>query len=117
MRPSPARNLGYSLLLTAAYVARGKLGLLLAIPPGYATAVWPPSGIALGALLILGSRFWPAVWLGSFLTNLGISFADGSLALQPGSIAPATLLGAGAALQGLAGATLIRRLVGFPSAL
>ena len=32
--------------MAAAYYAVGRLGLLLAIPPGYATAVWPASGIA-----------------------------------------------------------------------
>src|SRR2546429_2985213 len=38
-------------LLAAVYFAAAKLSLLLAIPPGYATAVWPPSGIALAATL------------------------------------------------------------------
>jgi integral membrane sensor domain MASE1 len=48
----------------------------VAIPPGYATAVWPPSGIAVAALLLAGSRLWPAVWVASFLANFTI---DGSL--------------------------------------
>lgn len=118
MRLSAARYLFVSLLIAATYVATGKLGLLLAIPPGYATAVWPPSGIALGALLVFGARFWPAVWLGSFLTNLAITFdlATG-LTLQPESIGPASLLGIGAALQALAGSALIRRFVRFPTEL
>ena len=34
-------------VIAAAYYVVGRLGLLLAIPPGYATAVWPASGIAL----------------------------------------------------------------------
>lgn len=42
--------------MAAAYWISGRLGLLLAIPPGYATAVWPPSGIALACLLIFGYR-------------------------------------------------------------
>lgn len=40
--------------LAAAYIAAGRLGLLLAIPPGYATAIFPPAGIALAALLVEG---------------------------------------------------------------
>ena len=39
------------------YVATAKLGFLLAIHPGNVTAVWPPSGIALAALLIGGQPF------------------------------------------------------------
>jgi len=37
--------------MAAAYYVVGRLGLLLAIPPGYATAVWPASGIALAGVL------------------------------------------------------------------
>jgi len=33
------------LLLSSAYVVSGKLGLLLALPPGYASAIFPPAGI------------------------------------------------------------------------
>src|SRR5260370_10111071 len=49
-------DLGRAILLAAIYFAAAKLALLAAIPPGYATAVWPPSGIALAALLLLGQR-------------------------------------------------------------
>ena len=34
-----------------------------------ATAVWPASGIALAAVLLLGTRVWPGVWLGALLAN------------------------------------------------
>jgi hypothetical protein len=37
--------------LALAYLITGKLGTLLAIPPGYATAIWPPSGVALAGLV------------------------------------------------------------------
>ncbi len=49
------KRLGIFFGVAAAYFAAGKLGLLLAIPPGYATAVWPPSGIALAAALLAGN--------------------------------------------------------------
>ena len=57
----------------------GPLGLMLAIPPGYATAIWPASGIALAALLMVGPRYWPAITLGSFLINVTVAapVADG----------------------------------------
>jgi len=45
-------------MLAALYFAVAKLSLLLAIPPGYATAVWPPSGVAVAAILLAGNRMW-----------------------------------------------------------
>ena len=76
----------------------------MAIPPGYATAIWPPSGIAVAALLIGGGRLWPAVWAGSFLANIGI---DESL-VAAGAIAT------GSTLQALAINALVRRYIGVP---
>src|SRR5258706_81974 len=91
-------------LLAAVYFAAAKLSLLLAIPPGYATAVWPPSGIALAATLALGNRVWPGVWVGAALVNLTVE----SSWLASG------LTGTGNPLEALAGATLIRRFIGVP---
>ena len=59
--------------MAAAYYVIGRLGLLLAIPPGYATAVWPASGVALAGTLLFGYRVWPGILLGSFLINLRTS--------------------------------------------
>jgi signal transduction histidine kinase/integral membrane sensor domain MASE1 len=97
------------LALAVAYAIAGKLGLMLAIPPGYATAVWPPSGIALGLLLLWGPRYWPGVLLGSMLVNL-LSSYDGSTGWTLfRSFAIATSIGGGAALQAAMGAMLLRR--------
>ncbi|HEV8468651.1 MAG TPA: MASE1 domain-containing protein, partial [Candidatus Limnocylindria bacterium] len=56
--------------LAAAYFVAGKFGLSLALVNTSTTAVWPPTGISLAALLLLGSRVWPGVLLGAFLTNV-----------------------------------------------
>ncbi|MBI3332968.1 MAG: MASE1 domain-containing protein [Candidatus Omnitrophica bacterium] len=48
----------------AAYIVTGRLGFFLAIPPGNVTAVWPPSGLALAAVLVMGPGVWPGIWLG-----------------------------------------------------
>jgi len=58
------------------YFVTAKAGLKLNAVNGFATLVWPPSGIALAALLIFGYRFWPAIALGAFLVNFtsGASF-------------------------------------------
>ena len=112
----PSRYLGLILLVAAAYAGSGRLGLLLAIPPGYATAVWPPSGIALTGMLVLGYRLWPGVWLGSFVVNLWLAF-DATHAVSVHSAAVAAGLGVGATLQAASGALLIHRFVGFPNPL
>ncbi len=48
----------------------GKIGLSLAFVHASATAVWPPTGIAVAALLVLGPRVWPGVFVGALLVNL-----------------------------------------------
>jgi PAS domain S-box-containing protein len=90
--------------LALAYFAAAKLALLIAIPPGYATALWPGSGIAVAALLLGGNRLWPGVWLGSLAANLTIE----------GSVFAAVVIASGSALQALTGAALIRRYIGVP---
>ncbi|HEV8256650.1 MAG TPA: MASE1 domain-containing protein [Casimicrobiaceae bacterium] len=94
--------LGQMLLLAAVYFAAAKLSLLLAIPPGYATAVWPPSGIALAAMLLWGTRLWPGIWLGAALINFTI---DGSPLL-------AALIATGNTLEAVVGTALIRHFTG-----
>jgi PAS domain S-box-containing protein len=61
--------------ITVLYVASGLLGLTLTSVDGSATAVWPPAGIAVAALLVVGLRAWPAAALGAFLTNVATSHA------------------------------------------
>src|SRR5690349_11572716 len=104
-------------LMAAAYYVSGRLGLLLAVPPGYATAVWPPSGIALAALLAYGSRLWPGVWLGSFLINIWTGLDHSSLQATLGSLLVPSVIASGAAIQAVAGVQLVRRYVGFSNIL
>ena len=102
------------LSLAFVYFVTGRLGLLLAIPPGYATAVWMPSGIALACVLLFGGRVWPGVFLGSFAVNVGLGFDPSSAATVARSLAMAGTIALGASLQALVGTKLIRRFVGFP---
>jgi len=101
--------------MAAAYFAVGRLSLLLAIPPGYATAVWPAAGIALAGTLLLGNRVWPGIVLGSFAVNVWTSLDATSLRTLATSGTLAATIGLGAALQAVLGALLVRRLVGHPT--
>jgi PAS domain S-box-containing protein len=87
------------LLLAAVYFGAGKLGLLLAFLHPSASAVWPPTGIALAACLVVGYRVWPGVFLGAFFVNIT---TNGNMATTLG-------IAAGNTLEALLGAYLIHR--------
>jgi hypothetical protein len=101
-------------ILTAVYLIAGKLGLMLAFVHASATAVWPPAGITLAALLVFGYRVWPGVFAGAFLTNdttagsvapsIGIA-AGNTQEGQVGAVGPGTAIGPDH--HGLADATLL----------
>jgi two-component system CheB/CheR fusion protein len=57
-------------LLATLYFAAAKLGLSMAFVAEQVTVVWPPTGIALATLLVIGRRVWPAVTVGAFLANV-----------------------------------------------
>ncbi|MFB6633839.1 MASE1 domain-containing protein [Streptomyces sp. NPDC056362] len=58
-----------SLAVAVCYYAAGRLGLLgrLVVEGVVVTPIWPPTGVAVAALLLLGVRVWPGIALGSFL--------------------------------------------------
>jgi diguanylate cyclase (GGDEF)-like protein len=88
--------------LAALYFLTGKLGLTLAFVHPSATAVWPPTGIALAAFLLYGYDVWPGVLLGAFLVNITTA---GSLPVCLG-------IAVGNTLEGLAGAYLVNKRAG-----
>ena len=97
-------NLG----LLAAYFVCGRLGLMLALPPGYATPLFLPAGLALAALSVGGARLLPGVGAGALLLNLLAPHA-GAAALNGVGLLAALAAACGAMLQAWAGARLYRR--------
>jgi signal transduction histidine kinase/ActR/RegA family two-component response regulator len=89
-------------ILTVVYFIAGKLGLKLAFLHASASPVWPPAGIALAALLVLGYRTWPAIFLGAFLVNVTTA----------GNIATSLCIATGNTLEALCGAWLVNRFAG-----
>jgi diguanylate cyclase (GGDEF)-like protein len=85
--------------VAATYYAAGKLGLRLAFLHPSSTPVWPPTGIALAALLLVGPRVVPGVFLGAFLVNITTA----------GSIATSLGIATGNTLEAVVGAHLVSR--------
>jgi signal transduction histidine kinase len=93
---------GTLLALLLVYLAAGKLGLSLASVHASASPVWPPTGIALAAALILGTGVWPALLLGAFLVNVTTA-GDASTSLG---------IAVGNTLEALVGAGVVARYAG-----
>src|SRR5213596_253135 len=66
----PLRSVASMLALAAVYFGAGKFGLSLAFVNESASAVWPPTGLALAAILLWGYRLWPGIFIGAFLVNI-----------------------------------------------
>ncbi len=89
-------------VVALAYVIAGKAGLALAVANASVTAIWPPTGIALAAILLAGPPAAAGVFIGAFLVNVTTTgFAVGSLVIATGNT-----------LEGWLGAALARRWAG-----
>lgn len=107
------------LLLSVLYFALGRASLLLAIPPANAMAIFLPAGLAFGAVLIAGYRMLAVVWLGSFYFMLSVAWENsaGLASISANGVIMAMLIASGATLQAAFCAWLVRRWVGYPTAL
>lgn len=87
------------------YFATARIGLLLAFEHTNASAIWPPSGIALSAVLLFGYRVWPGIALGAFFANI---WTLSSLGFSvPVSIMASLSTAFGNTLEALLGAYLV----------
>jgi signal transduction histidine kinase/CheY-like chemotaxis protein len=81
------------------YFALAKAGLALASIHPSATPIWPPTGVALAAVLLWGYRTWPAIFAAAVIAN----------ATTAGSVATAIAIATGNSLEAVVGAYLINR--------
>lgn len=93
-----------------AYFVLGSAGLALAIPPGYASPVFPAAGFAVAMALQWGNRVLPGVWIGSLAINLAVAFKDGSLSWT--SLLSAACVAFGAVAQAWCARKLVARRLG-----
>jgi two-component system cell cycle sensor histidine kinase/response regulator CckA len=90
-------------LLAALYFVVAKLGLLAAVAQAVVSSAWPPAGLALAALLLLGVRYWPGIAIGAFLVNASAGVP----------LAGAAGIGVGNTLEAVVGALLLQRVARF----
>lgn len=95
------------LFVAAVYYIAGRIGQLMALPPGYVTPVWPSSGIALTAAFLLGNQGLAGIFLGSFLNNF-LLFPD-ILQNYLKAVFISSGIGFGATLQAYVGAFLLQK--------
>ena len=93
--------------LAVVYVVAARLGLALDAVAGFATLVWPPTGISLAALLLFGYRLWPGIFVGAMVANI----------LTGAPVAVALGIAAGNTAEALLGTFLLRRIPNFHPAL
>lgn len=87
------------LFVACVYYVGARIGLLPALVRGQVSPFWPPSGIAVASLLMLGLRTWPGITIGAFAANLP---------LGP-SVLAVTVIAAGNTLAPIASTLLLRR--------
>ena len=88
--------------VTLAYFMAGRFGLSLAFLNSNASPVWPPTGLALATMLLLGRWIWPSVLVGAFLVNFSNS----------GSWNASLMIACGNALEALAAFWMAERFCG-----
>jgi diguanylate cyclase (GGDEF)-like protein/PAS domain S-box-containing protein len=90
------------LTLATIYVAAAKFGFTMAFAAEQVTLVWPPTGLSLAALVVLGGDVWPGVFLGAFIANV--------TSHEPALVALA--VAGGNTFEAVAAAVFVRRLGG-----
>ena len=93
--------------LAVIYAVVARAGLLFDAESGFATLVWPPTGIAIAVLLIAGRWMWPAILIGAFAAN----------AWTGAPIAAASGIAFGNTLEAVIAVAILRRWPGFESTL
>lgn len=102
MNPRKIPTLPAISALALIYFVAGKLALKLAFVNASASAVWPPAGIALAGLLVLGFRAWPAIFIGAFFVNVTTA----------GNFFTSVGIATGNTLEAVCGAWLVNRFAG-----
>ena len=90
----PRQYLARLLILGVAYYGAAWLSLRAALVGQIVTPIWPPTGIAVVALLVYGIDVWPAIAIGALAINLPISSTGAAFLIATGNtLAPLIAVG------------------------
>jgi PAS domain S-box-containing protein len=103
------RNICLIILVAIGYFIAARLSLFLAFENSNASPVWPPTGLALTAVLLLGFRVTPGIFAGAFLANIFVLSGLHFTVFESSVVSAYTALGN--TLEAAVGAILIRRFV------
>lgn len=101
-----------NLLTALGYFLGGFAGHLLEMPPALGSPVWPAAGIGLACLLRYGTRVFPGLAIGIFLTQLYAFMDSPSLGHGMAAVMLSLLIGLGSLSQAVLGYSLIRHWLG-----
>ncbi|MHC5717604.1 MAG: MASE1 domain-containing protein [Nostoc sp.] len=107
--PHRLRQIGGTIVLAIAYYGMAEISRCLASTPQNVTPVWPPDGIATGAVLLFGNWMGYGVLLGSFLANFWAFQDPTSFLSLVISTLPVLGIAIGTTLGTLLGASLLRK--------
>jgi len=101
------KSLYNTLAIALGYAVGAQLGFQLALLPQWSTTLlWPPSGVALAAVLLGGRRTLPGIFLGAFVTNL----TQLSAPLTPLMLGVCLAISATSTLSALAAGKMLKRI-------
>jgi PAS domain S-box-containing protein len=105
-----ARNMLWILLVGTIYFLLARISLQLAFQSSNATPVWPPSGFAFAATLLLGQRVAPGILLGAFAANL-VTFLNNDTIDTFTATWVSLLISVGNTAEALVGNYLLKKLI------
>ena len=107
-----SREIVLIIVIALIYWIIAQLSLTFTFTESHTSVIWPPSGLAIGIVVIMGYQFWPAILFGSFAVNLITNILDyGEFEL---TVINSVALGIALSntIEALLGARLINRFAG-----
>lgn len=97
-------------LIALSYIALNQFSILFAFPESQSIGLWFPAGLTLGAMLLFGSRVWPAVAIGSLISSM-LLFLHFGVVFNLESILTMTLMATVNTLEALFALFLIKKTI------
>jgi len=114
---NPAIKSWLAVVVTAVlfYIA-GRLTMSLSLPPSYATAIWPPAGIGLAAVLLWGDRVLPGIFIAELLIHYEV-YDMSALLESPPELLVFFLNPFNSVIRSWLGCVLVKKFAGYPNPL